>query len=149
VTGTIQKLPYGAVARSEPVSDLLIRAALELPHDDRVTLARWERLDGADEFFKLVPAPRGRELVQRVNAVMLRAFWPGSSTAEHADRGVVCHRVKPRTERPHFAAALQSRVRVQERILDRFLCVRISQDARAVPQQRPSIPMHDRLEGRG
>jgi hypothetical protein len=54
--------------------------------------------------------------------------------------------VQPRPQRVDLVAAPQRAPRRHEGLLQRVLGARLGQVAAAVPQQRPAVALHDRLE---
>jgi hypothetical protein len=102
-----------------------------------------------DHIFKLSPGRLRRDRSRPRSAVLLRALGPRAPAAQDPKRGVLRHGVQPGTQRSHLRAALENRVRVDERILDGLFGVRVANDAGTVPEQLPSVAMDDGLEGRG
>ena len=106
-------------------------------------------MDGFYDLSKLGPGALRRRVMQSTSAPLLRPFGPSRPAAEHADRGVVGHGVKPRAQRSHIAATLESGVCIDQRVLDCFLSVCLAQDVSTVTEQGSPVAVHDCLEGVG
>ncbi len=143
-----EELAHGAVAGPEASADLGVAQALELAHYDRVALADRKRLDDLQQPVQLDAAiARVVEPAELLRAAG-QALGPRRPGAEDVARRVGGDRVQPRSEVVDFVATLQRPMRLDQRVLDRFLGVALTDDPRAVPDQRAAVAGHDRFEGR-
>ncbi len=145
--GAVEELADGAVAGAETAGDLLIAAALELAHHERVALAFGQRLDRRDHLAELL-APLDLVVFDESRRVDTAVGRPGvgGPIAEQVHGRVVRHRVEPRADVAHLVSSGQRRVRPDERVLDSLLGVAVADDPGAVGDQRAPVADHDQLE---
>ena len=145
--GAIEQAPDGAVGDAEVDGDLLVAVSADGRADDHLTLQLRQRGDLGERLAQdepaldvgLAGAGAQRRIGDRLAVVR--------GVADGVDGGVVDDAVQPGFEIPHLRALAQRHPGLQQGLLKDVLRARLGQrEAPAVVQQRPPVPVHERLE---